>query len=255
MTGGLPARYSGGMSTITTQKLSITRTYDRPVTKEQRLGAVPQDYYEDRGLLPQHGLGKVESFDSNEGGPVEVIRSVPVYNADGTPKMESVTETLEAESYDAQKRSAWLGALGAAASGAVAGTLAGGPIGTVIGALAGAAAGATIGRRTAEGDQLQECWETRDITHPTMNGYKEYTLPVPEFERVEDAETGEKHTNVDIQGYYHHHHANIEETKVGSFSEPEIKHSKKVGALAAGALTLGAGVALGVLAALIGRDD
>lgn len=242
------------MSRINTQnQLTITRTYDRPVTREQKLGSVPSDYYEPRQALPQHGLGSIQHFPENEAGPRDIKRPVPEYNADGTPRMETVTETLSDESYDSRKRAAGCGALGAAAAGAVAGTLAAGPIGTVVGALAGAAAGGVIGFRSADGDQVSERWVEKDITHPSMHGYNEYTLPVPEFERVEDPETGETQTEVDLRGYYHHYGPCIEETKVGSYQQPEIEHSKS-GALKAGVLTVGAGLAVGLLAALFGRE-
>jgi len=236
------------MSKVSSQ-LSITRTYEKPVREKKHLGSVPSDYYEGAHFIPQHGLGSVKHFEGNEAGPREIVRHVPVYNADGTPKMETVTETLTEKSYDSKARGAVQGVLGAATAGAVAGTLAAGPVGTVIGTLLGAAAGGAIGFHSAKNDQLQERSVTQDIVHPSMNGYNEYTLPVPEFHKNEDDQT-----EVDLKGYYHHFGPALENKKVGSYEQPEIAHSRP-SALKAGLLTVGAGLAVGILAALFGKKD
>lgn len=235
------------------QQLSITRTYQKPVREEKRLGSVPSDYYEGRHFLPQHGLGSVEHFESNEGGPREIVRQLPVYNADGTPRMETVTETLTEKSYDPAGRGAGCGLLGGATAGALAGTLAAGPVGTVIGALAGAVAGGAIGFHSAKGDELSERWVERKIDHPTMKGYREYTVPVPEFHRHEGRD-GKKETDVSLRGYYHHFGPALEHKTVGTYEEPEIAHSRP-SAVKAGLLTVGAGLAVGLLAALVGGKD
>ena len=152
-------------------------------------------------------------------------RQVPVYNADGSPKMEEVTETITAKTYNSKGRGTGCGLLGGATAGALAGTLAAGPVGTVVGALVGAAAGTAIGVHSAKGDKLEERWVSKDINHPSMDGYNEYTLPVPEFHRRED-KNGEKHTDVSLKGYYHHYGPEIENKKVGSYDQPEIAHSR-----------------------------
>lgn len=236
-----------------TEQLSITRTYKKPVREKKHLGSVPRDYYESAHLIPQHGLGSVKHFDGNEAGPRKIERQVPVYNADGSPKMEEVTETITAKTYNSKGRGTGCGLLGGATAGALAGTLAAGPVGTVVGALVGAAAGTAIGVHSAKGDKLEERWVSKDINHPSMDGYNEYTLPVPEFHRRED-KNGEKHTDVSLKGYYHHYGPEIENKKVGSYDQPEIAHSRP-GAVKAGLLTVGAGLAIGIIAALFGKKD
>ncbi|MBX3171534.1 MAG: hypothetical protein KF760_29265 [Candidatus Eremiobacteraeota bacterium] len=235
------------------QQLSLTRTYQKPVRQKKHLGSVPGDYYEGRHLIPQHGLGSLKHYPGNEAGPRKIERYVPVYNADGTPKMEIVTETLCAKTYQPKGRGAGCGLLGGATAGAVAGTLAAGPIGTVLGTLVGAAAGGAIGFHSAKNDQLSERWVERPIDHPGMNGYNEYTVPVPEFHRHQD-ENGQKKTDVSLKGYYHHFGPVLEHKTVGTYQEPEIAHSRP-GPLKAGLLTVGAGLAVGLLAVLFGRED
>ncbi|MFN8609462.1 MAG: hypothetical protein U0931_18130 [Vulcanimicrobiota bacterium] len=235
------------------EQLSITRTFKRPVRERKHLGSVPNDYYEPRHLLPQHGLGSVHHFEANEAGPRKIERSIPVYNADGSPKLEEVTQNLSARAYSSGRRGTGCGLLGGATAGALAGTLAAGPVGTVVGALVGAAAGTAIGVHTARGDRLEERWVSRDINHPEMHGYDEYTLPVPEFHRYEDGQ-GQEHTEVGLKGYYHHYGPTIHNRKVGSYEQPEIAHSRP-GAVKAGLLTVGAGLAVGLLAALVGKKD
>lgn len=232
------------MSKVSSQ-LSITRTYDKPVREKKHLGSVPSDYYEGCHFIPQHGLGSVKHFEGNESGPRQIVRHVPVYNADGTPKMETVTETITEKTYDSKVRGTVQGVIGAATAGAVAGTLAAGPIGTVVGTLIGAAAGGVIGFRSAKDDQLKERTVTRDIIHPSMNGYNEYTIPVPEFHKDEE---------VDLKGYYHHFGPALENKKVGTYQQPEIAHSRP-SAVKAGLLTVGAGLAVGILAALFAKKD
>lgn len=238
---------------------SITRTYDRPVTTRERMGSVPKNYAEGRGgFLPQHGLGSVKHFDENEAGPVEVYRDVPVYNDDGTPKMHTVTETITEKPYDPKKRSVGYAVLSGLTAGAVAGSFCG-PIGTLVGAVGGAVTGGIIGYRTAENDEVSETWNDKDINHPKMEGYTEYTIPIPEprtkFVEGDDGRY-EKKTTWRVGGYYHHHAPDIKNERVGEFREPELEHSKtnnRVGS----ALAVGAGLAVGLAVIFFGgkKDD
>ncbi len=236
---------------------TITRTYDRPVTSRERMGSVPRDYAEGRGLLPQHGLGTVKHFEENEAGPVEVFREVPVYDQQGKPQMQTVTETLTEKTYDPRKRSIGYGLVSGLTAGAIAGSFCG-PVGTVLGAVGGALAGVVIGYKSAENDEVSEVWNDKDITHPTMEGYTEYTVPIPEprtkYVKDEDGKY-EKKTTWRVGGYYHHHAPDIKEEKVGEFREPELEHSKtnnKVGT----ALAVGAGLAIGLAVIFFGgRKD
>lgn len=238
---------------------TITRTYDRPVTNRERLGSVPKDYAEGRGLLPQHGLGTIKHFDETEAGPVEVYRNVPTYNEDGTPRMETVTETITEKPYDPKKRSIMYAILGGLAAGAVTGSCCG-PVGTVIGAMGGAVTGGIVGYRSAEDDQVQEVWNDRDINHPTMEGYTEYTVPIPEprsrYVKQDDGRY-EKKTSWRVGGYFHHHSPDIKEEKVGEYREPDLEHTKTDNRTGT-AVAVGAGLLIGLAVVLLGgkkRED
>ncbi|GMU56349.1 MAG: hypothetical protein AMXMBFR33_54950 [Candidatus Xenobia bacterium] len=238
-------------------RTTVTRTYDRPVTTRQRLGSVPRDYVEGRGLLPQHGLGSVKKHDTNEGGPVEVYRDVPVYDEQGAPRLETVTETLSEKPYDPKKRSVGYAILGGLTAGAAAGSFCG-PVGTVLGAVAGAVTGGVLGFRSAENDQVEEVWHDRPINHPRMEGSTEYTVPIPEpRERYVKQADGryERKTSWRIGGYYHHHRPDIKQEKVGEYREPELEHTRKTDTTTGAALAVGAGLAIGLAVAFFGSKD
>lgn len=243
--------YPGSMPTNST---TITRSYDRPVTNRERLGGVPRDHYE-ASRLPRHGLGKVDRRPGAEGGPVDVYRDVPLYDENGEPRMENVTVTLTEEAYEPKRRGLGCGFVGAVAGALGAATLlAAGPVGIAVAAGVGALAGKALGNSTAEGDEVQEVWEDRTIVHPHMEGHTEYTIPVPDFERrCSVDENGERDCSVEItgiRGYYHHHRPDIREDEVGSYTEPTLQHTRKMGPGAAAALAAGAGLALGVAVAV-----
>ncbi|MGE0492386.1 MAG: hypothetical protein AB7S38_24445 [Vulcanimicrobiota bacterium] len=232
---------------------TITRNFDRPVTTRKRLGGVPRDRYEST-WWPKHGLGKVERRAGAEGGPVDVYRDVPEYDEHGQPQLENVTETITEEPYQPGRRGVACSLLGAVTAGLGAATLlAAGPLGIVVAAGLGAYAGQKVGEHTAKDDQVDEVWVDRKIVHPHMEGHTEYTIPVPEFRRRYDRD-GERHTDVSIRGYYHHHSPDIREEEVGEFTEPTLQHSRKVTPGAAALLTAGAGLALGVAVAALDRS-
>lgn len=224
---------------------SITCTYDRPVTRRERLGSVPRDYVERAGVVPQHGLGHVQTIAGNETGPVDVMRSVPVYTAEGKPQMESVTETFTAEPYSVGARSTMYAALGGVAAGAAAGCLAG-PVGIAVGAVAGGASGALLGSKSASNDDVSEVWRERSITHPTMDGHYHCTIPVPVRRKDDEgkAEWG-------VAGYVHHHQPKVSHEKVGSYRQPGLEHSRKLGSFTGAVLTAGAGALIGLVAGLL----
>lgn len=224
------------MSTV-----SITRTYERPVTNRQRLGSVPGDFYEKTGW-PKHGLGSIQHSDRVEAGPRDVVRSVPEYNADGSPKLETVTETLTAKTYSPRKRAVTCGALAATAAVLATPT---GPVGMALAGLAGAAVGAVLGHKTAENDEVREVWTKPAILHPEMEGHYHVTVPVPQ--KNDDDEYS-------IRGYVHHFQPDIEHTQVGSYDRPTLQHKRKIGGALAAAAAAGAGIAIGLVAAALGRD-
>ena len=96
-----------------------TRSWQVPVTADRTIGHIPEGYYEPNSFWqigPSNGRGRAET--------VPVNRQVPVYNEDGSIKLQTAQKTFESQRY-----------------GRVAGALAGG----VIGAGVGLAAGVSLG--------------------------------------------------------------------------------------------------------------
>ncbi len=108
---------AGGVETAANQV--NTRSWQVPVTTDRTIGHIPEGYYEPNSFWrigPSNGRGRAET--------VPVNRQVPVYNNDGTVKMQTAQKTFESRRY-----------------GRITGALAGG----VIGAGVGLAAGVSLG--------------------------------------------------------------------------------------------------------------
>ncbi|MEW6282992.1 MAG: hypothetical protein AB1758_30545, partial [Candidatus Eremiobacterota bacterium] len=98
------------------EEVTITRTWDRPVLEEKKLGGIPSDYYEHAWGWPTPGWGYWPSSersygcygDSCEMGPVGIYRNVPVYDENGNARKDPYTQTLTEKTYD-QKASFFTG--------------------------------------------------------------------------------------------------------------------------------------------------
>lgn len=118
------------------QKEIHTRTWMGPVLQNTRLGEIPADYYE-RSLgisWPGTGIG----FGRNS--KQSVYREVPLYNSDGSVRMQQVERTFDTGRY-----------------GALGGAILGGTIGAGVGLAAGVAGGTLLkmieSRRATEHSQ------------------------------------------------------------------------------------------------------
>lgn len=227
------------MATVNTG-ISVQRTWDRPKTHLEKLGSTPTDRFEHTGV-PTHGIGNIERCSDPNVGNMPVYGHVPEYNADGSPKMETVTKTLSAQPFNPVARAATTGLAGGAFTLLALGT---GPVGW---AVAGgvAVAGAILGATTAKGDSVSEKVVQRDIEHPKMTGHTHYTVPVPEFDKVHDEKTGKDKTEVHLAGYVHHFQPTIEKTKVGSYEQPVLEHKRALSGGATALLAAAGGLALG----------
>lgn len=250
------------------KEVKITRTFDVPVTESEMLGRMPADDYE-------HNWGgwgttwtRTRSFDCYDGkcnaGPVGVYRDVPRYNADGTPKMQTVTETLTEKSYNQRNRSlvmagvgAGLAAVGTMIGGAIVGGSAFHPLAMGISAAAGAAGGFAFGYKSAAGDEVKEVWVEKDISHPKMTGYTETIRPDTYQELIgcHRDENGKEQCDYEtkVRGYHHDYSPDISWRKVGSYERPTLQHTNTFGPIGAGLLTGGVGALAGVgIRALLG---
>lgn len=247
--------------------VSITRDFDRPVLDNTRLGSIPQDYYQWTWGWgwPYGSSNHVPAGGSNNDfGPVGVYRDVPEQNADGSPRMRHVTETVTDSTYSEEKRTIGCGVAGLAAGvggAALTGSLMGshaGPLGMVVGGVLGAVAGAAIGLKTAQGDTLKEVWVTDAIEKPTFTGYTEYLQPQYHYEQechtVSDGNGGtrqECYSRQVLDGFWHQFSPDIQWTPIGSFKRPTLQHTAPIGSVGGGALAVGAGLAVGAAVAAI----
>lgn len=243
------------------KEVSITRTFDVPVTDNTMLGRMPSDEYESNWGGWGSTWTRTRTFDCYNGqcnaGPQTVYRDVPRYNADGSPMMKSVTETLTEKSYSQKNRSlimagvgAGLGMVGTMIGGAIAGGSALQPLALGLSAAVGAAGGFAFGYKSAAGDEVKEVWESKDISHPTMTGYTE-TIRPDTYQEVRDCrrdKDGNEHCEYDtkVRGYWHEYSPDISWRKVGSYTRPTLQHTNTFGPVGAGLLTGAVAGAAGV---------
>lgn len=240
------------------KQTTITRTFDVPVTRDEHLGNMPSDEYKNNWWGGGYTYTRTESHGCYGGkctaGPVGVYRAVPEYNADGSPKLQSVTETITEETYNQKTRAltlagvgAALGVAGSAIGSAIVGAPALHPVGMAISAVLGAAGGFAVGHKTAAGDTVKEVWETHAISHPTMTGYTETIRPDTYTEetncRIDDEGNQECDTETKVRGYWHDYSPDISWRQVGTYDRPTLQHTNAVGPIGAGAMTVaGAGL-------------
>jgi len=249
------------------QTTTITRTFERPVLHPESLGRIPADYYQPVWGNPWPHFGSSIYYPIGGGfggGQVDVYRDVPEYNADGTAKKRTVTETLTESTYDQKKRTIGFGiaaAVGGAAAAAGVSALKGagaGPIGMVIGGLLGAAAGATIGFKSAEGDKVYEQWFTEGIHHPSLIGYNQWMTADyrTEYDRVvhhnPDGTTREELVPRSVlQGWWVRFDPEIRWRRVGEYDYPTLQHTAKIGPVGGTFMAIGAGLLAGGAAGLV----
>lgn len=266
---------------VQANKLEITRTWKEPVYESKRLGSIPDDHYESAWLPgPYYGTDFSTSNDTYlsgetpEAGNQEVWRDVPVYNVDGSVKMNEVTRTLSEAAYDPKKSTMISGgvggALGIAAGAGLSAILGGGgaAIATsgLLGGAAGAGAGYLIGKKSTEGDEVVEKTATAEIVHPRLTGY-EHTIDPDVYYSYEthgnneyghqghagSSEPNGSHTDSVkyLRGYQHTYSPILDRRVVGTYTYPTLEHTAKLGpgwgGFLAGAAGLGAGAGIAAL--------
>lgn len=255
---------------IQANKMEITRSWKEPVYEQKRLGSIPSDQYESV-FMPGPYYGNEFSQTSTvslsgetpEAGHQDVWRNVPVYDANGQPKMTEVTRTLSETPYDTQKStmvSAGVGgALGAAAAAGLSAILGGGAgsvvISGLLGGAAGGGAGYFIGQKSTQGDTIVEKTVTESIDHPRLTGYEHVIDPDVHYQSHTHYDNDHHHhghnhgTHTDtvkiLRGYQHRYNPIIHNTSVGSYSYPTLEHTARVGPGLGGVLAGAAGLGLG----------
>ena len=261
---------------VQANRMQITRTWKEPVMEQKRLGSIPQDQYESVFMPgPFYGsdFNTTSSVSLNgqtpEAGGQDVWRNVPVYEADGKPKMTEVTKTLTEDPYDTKKSSLISagvgGALGVAAAAGLTAILGHGgaamAVSSLLGGAAGGGAGYLIGQKSTQGDTIVEKQVTANINHPSLVGYEHTIDPdvtyqahthYPDHHHSQD---GEPHTDTIkiLRGYQHTYSPEISNRAVGTYTYPTLEHTAKVspgvGGLISGLVGVGAGAGI---AAIVG---
>lgn len=240
------------------EPVTITRTFDVPVTRSEQLGTIPQDTYRhnysglNNSIIPNR-------YHHSSGGGRSIYRDVPIYSG-GSPQMRTVRETLTEKPYDPKVRSLMMtgvGALAGVAGTAITSHLLGGtpwePVAMTLSAVAGATSGFGLGYLTAAGDEVSEAWKTHDILHPRMTGYTESVRADTYTEktncRYEKNQQGQQERVCDekiiVKGHWHTYSPDISSRKVGQYDRPVLEHSNWFGPLGTGALTIAGAGAIG----------
>lgn len=251
---------------LPTETTTITRTYDVPVLDATVLGRIPSDYYQPSYMGPWPGFGGsiYHPIGGTFGmGQVDVVRDVPEYNADGTPRMQARTETLTESTYSQKNRTIGFGvaaAIAGAGTAALVGALKGasaGPAGMLVGGLLGGAAGAAIGYKSAVGDKVFEQWMSDSIVHPRLIGFNQWMSAdyrtVYDREVVHNSDGTTSYREVPrqvLEGWWVRHEPELRWKNVGSYTYPTLQHTAQVGPVGGTMLAIGAGAVVGAGAGL-----
>ncbi len=202
-----------------------TVTFENQHLKSRYLGTIPRDYHS----YSSYGEGYV-SGSSDRG--VGVYRNTPVYEPDGQPRVDVVTERLQEKAYSVPL----FGAMGAAGGGAVGfgvgalvGHLAGfSPVlgGSVVGGIAGLAT-AWVAADYAAKDRVRLEWREQPINEKRMDGYYHDVSPhYVQRCRTETDKDGKstQHCWQEQDGYNHRFRPDVKYWKVGSQVAPTVVH-------------------------------
>lgn len=211
------------------QKIDVEVTYDRPVLRETKLGSIPYDYHSYSSYRDRYYTSCEDGACENLGR--SVWRPVPVYNADGTPQLETVTERIQASPASPIKYGLGYGALGALGGAVLGGFFSaatGSPLGLAVGlaAAGGAAVAGGAGAYYAYGDRVRLEWQEKPINELELKGY---------YHEVESRYTyrchrdwdGRRRCRNEHDGYDHEFRADIERRAVGSYRGPVVVHYRE----------------------------
>lgn len=206
-----------------------TVTYDRPVTRQAKLGEIPNDYH-------SYSRGGGGSYESCQNGACDslgrsVWAQVPTYEPSGEVSMETVTEHIYAEPMSPLTTGAKWGVLGAAA-GAAVGALAAvaGSFsvasGAAVGASVGAVAGAALGANHAMGDRVRLEWRETPVFEKDLRGYH-HDVSTRYRRRCRRDWNGRRRCRREFDGYNHRFRADIEKTPVATYTAPVVVHYRE----------------------------
>jgi hypothetical protein len=214
------------------KNLDVTVSWEKEKLQSRHLGSIPRDYHSYSGW--GGGYTSCDSGGCHAGGR-GIYRNTPVYEPDSEPRVDAVTQRIQAAPYSVP-----LFAAGGAAAGGAVGAglgllvshLTGLPASITAGVgagVAGIAAGIGAGKYAA-GDHVRLEWRENGIHEKRLAGYREYVSAHYETrcwtETDSDGnQTQECETYQD--GYDHSFSPDVRYWEVGSYIGPKVVHFQK----------------------------
>ena len=212
--------------------LDVTVSWEKERLQSRYLGSIPHDYHSYSSW--SDGYVSCGSGQCNTGGR-GIYRNTPVYEPDGEPRVDAVTERIQASPYSVP-----LFAAGGAAAGGAVGAgigllvshLTGLPTGITTGVAAGIgglAAGFAAGNYAA-GDAVKLEWREFGIHEKRLAGYTEHVSAHYETrcttETDKDGKTTQ-HCETYQDGWDHSFTPDVRSWEVGNFVGPKVVHYQK----------------------------
>lgn len=215
-----------------TKELDVTVSYEKERLQSRYLGSIPSDHWSYSGW--SDGYTSCGPNGCNVGGR-SIYRDTPVYEPDGEPRVDAVTERIQASPYSVPL----FGLGGLAAGGAVGFGLGmalahftGLPSTITAGAVAGVAGiAAGLGAANyAAGDHVKLEWRENSIQEKRLAGYTETVTPHYETRctTTTDSEGNSKQECETYQnGWNHHFSPDVRYWEVGTYVAPKVVHYQK----------------------------
>lgn len=205
-------RYTGQVTGSSEKSKSVR--YHKPIIERTKLGTKPRNSFDQQKTGDGYVAcqGQACTLEGHN-----VWRDVPLKNADGTPQMIDVDQTVDLTPRSPLKYGAVAGLAGAALGG-LGGWLAAGPAGVAPAVAAGVGAAAVggvsgaIAALAVHGDKVKLVWDTHEIIDRRMTGYQEFVGP------------GEKNGE---RGFFHRFIAEVPEEVIGTYQTPRAVHYKE----------------------------
>jgi hypothetical protein len=214
------------------KNLDVTVSFETERLQSRYLGSIPHDYHSYSGW--GGGYTSCGTGGCNTGGR-GIYRNTPVYEPDGKPRVDAVTQRIQAAPYSVPLF---------ATGGAVAGGAVGAGIGMLVSHLTGLSPAVTMGvaagavglaagigaGKYAAGDHVKLEWRENQIHEKRLAGYTEYvsahyetrcrTVTDSDGKQTQECETYQ-------DGYDHSFSPDVRHWEVGSFVGPKVVHYQK----------------------------
>lgn len=209
--------------------LDVTVSYEKEHLQSRYLGSIPSDHW---SYSPFGGGYTSCSIHGCNDGSQSIYRNTPVYEPDGEPRVDAVTERIQASPYSVPLFAAGGATLAGAAGfglGLLAAHFTGLPSTLTAGITAGVAAlaGGFAAGNYAAGDAVKLEWAQNGINEKKLVGYTEHVSPHYETRCHTTTDSdGKSHTECETvqNGWDHSFSPDVRAWEVGSFVGPKVVH-------------------------------